>query len=143
MGYLGLSSPIGFTIKFITMMKKILLLIVAICGLLCASGCVTSGEVQPRFKMLSTQNLFIFLKLDTATGKIWMVQYGMGDRKGVVVPLDDTSLLEPEATEVNGRYELYSTENMFTYILLDTQKGNTYQVQWNIEEENRFRIPLN
>lgn len=143
MGYLGLSSPIGFTIKFITMMKKILLLIVAICGLLCASGCVTSGEVQPRFKMLSTQNLFIFLKLDTATGKIWMVQYGMGDRKGVVVPLDDTSLLDPEATEVNGRYELYSTENMFTYILLDTQKGNTYQVQWNIEEENRFRIPLN
>lgn len=125
------------------MVKKILLLIVAICGLLCASGCVTSGEVQPRFKMLSTQNLFIFLKLDTATGKIWMVQYGMGDRKGVVVPLDDTSLLDPEATEVNGRYELYSTENMFTYILLDTQKGNTYQVQWNIEEENRFRIPLN
>jgi hypothetical protein len=125
------------------MMKKILLLIVAICGLLCASSCVTSGEVQPRFKMLSTQNLFIFLKLDTATGKIWMVQYGMGDRKGVVVPLDDTSLLDPEATEVNGRYELYSTENMFTYILLDTQKGNTYQVQWNIEEENRFRIPLN
>ena len=124
-------------------MKKILLLIVAICGLLSASGCVTSGEVQPRFKMLSTQNLFIFLKLDTATGKIWMVQYGMGDRKGVVVPLDDTSLLDPEATEVNGRYELYSTENMFTYILLDTQKGNTYQVQWNIEEENRFRIPLN
>ena len=124
-------------------MKKILLLIVAICGLLCASGCVTSGEVQPRFKMLSPQNLFIFLKLDTATGKIWMVQYGMGDRKGVVVPLDDTSLLDPEATEVNGRYELYSTENMFTYILLDTQKGNTYQVQWNIEEENRFRIPLN
>lgn len=124
-------------------MKKILLLIVAICVLLCASGCVTSGEVQPRFKMLSTQNLFIFLKLDTATGKIWMVQYGMGDRKGVVVPLDDTSLLDPEATEVNGRYELYSTENMFTYILLDTQKGNTYQVQWNIEEENRFRIPLN
>ena len=143
MGYLGLYSPIGFTIKFITMMKKILLLIVAICGLLCASGCVTSGEVQPRFKMLSTQNLFIFLKLDTATGKIWMVQYGMGDRKGVVVPLDDTSLLDPEATEVNGRYELYSTENMFTYILLDTQMGNTYQVQWNIEEENRFRIPLN
>lgn len=124
-------------------MKKILLLIVAICGLLCASGCVTSGEVQPRFKMLSTQNLFIFLKLDTATGKIWMVQYGMGDRKGVVVPLDDTSLLDPEATEVNGRYELYSTENMFTYILLDTQKGSTYQVQWNIEEDNRFRIPLN
>ena len=124
-------------------MKKILLLIVAICGLLCASGCVTSGEVQPRFKMLSTQNLFIFLKLDTATGKIWMVQYGMGDRKGVVVPLDDTSLLDPEATEVNGRYELYSTENMFTYILLDTQKGSTYQVQWNVEEDNRFRIPLN
>lgn len=124
-------------------MKKILLLIVAICGLLCTSGCMSSVEVQPRFKMLSTQNLFIFLKLDTATGKIWMVQYGMGDRKGVVVPLDDTSLLEPEATEVNGRYELYSTENMFTYILLDTQKGSTYQVQWNVEEDNRFRIPLN
>ena len=81
----------------------------------------------------------IFLK--SAEAKLLLT--GMGDRKGVVVPLDDTSLLDPEATEVNGRYELYSTENMFTYILLDTQKGNTYQVQWNIEEENRFRIPLN
>lgn len=124
-------------------MKKVLFLIVAICGLLCTSSCMSSVETQPRFKMFPTDHIFIFLKLDTATGKIWMVQYGMGDRKGVVVPLDDTSLLEPAATEVNGRYDLYSTENMFTYILLDTQKGSTYQVQWNVEEDNRFRIPLN
>lgn len=124
-------------------MRKILILIVAICSLVCTTGCLSSVDTQPRFKMYPTDNMFIFLKLDSATGQIWMVQYAMGEREGVVVPLDASSLLTSGESKVSGRYELYPTENMFTFIMLDTQGGSTYQVQWNIEEDKRFRIPLN
>lgn len=98
---------------------------------------------QPRYKLYKTQNIYNLIKLDTATGRLWQVQYGMNNSSDrMEVTIDDTSLLwsweEPRA----GRYELYPTENMYTFILLDTEKGRTYQVQWNTEPKKRFRIAI-
>ena len=44
--------------------------------------------------------------------------------------------------EMNGRFTLYPTQNMYTFILLDQLDGRTWQVQWSIEPENRFIIPI-
>ena len=41
-----------------------------------------------------------------------------------------------------GRFELYPTENMYTFILLDTYNGNTWQVQWSMEESKRGIVGL-
>jgi hypothetical protein len=92
--------------------------------------------------MYRTKNIHILLKLDTATGKVWMVQYGTGDTKRMVVPLDDTSLLAKGEEEVPGRYKMYSTKNTYNFILLDTKEGDTYQVQWHIEEDKRIRVKI-
>ena len=92
--------------------------------------------------MYQTENIHILLKLDTATGKVWMVQYGTGDDIGMTVSVDSTSLLMEGAEEVAGRYELYPTKNMYNFILIDTKQGNTYQVQWSIEPSNRMRVPI-
>lgn len=95
---------------------------------------------NPRFKMYQTKHDYILLKLDTATGQVWMVQFGMGDkssRRQIVV--DDTSPLDGSEPEINGRFELYPTNNMYNFILIDNFVGTTYQVQWHTESNKRFR----
>ena len=48
---------------------------------------------------------------------------------------DDDSL---GSTIVIGRYELYPTENIWTFLMQDVIDGHTYMVQWGFEEESRF-----
>ena len=98
------------------------------------------GESIPRFKMYKTENTYNLLKLDTATGKVWQVQYRMGSTESMVIAIDDSSILWPFDNIRAGRFELYPTNNMYTFILLDTEKGGTWQVQWNTDSANkRFR----
>lgn len=122
-------------------MKRLLLLIMVI---FYSIGYISAQNVQnvPRYKMYQTENIHILLKLDTATGKVWMVQYTLGDNTGMVVPIDDSSLLISGIKEEAGRFELYPTKNMYNFILLDTKYGNTYQVQWSFDIMNRVRIPI-
>ena len=95
---------------------------------------------QPRFKLYKTENVYNLIKLDTATGRVWQVQYSMNkNADAMTVPIDNTSLLREDETIRAGRFELYPTNNMYTFILLDTEKGYTYQVQWNTDPNKRFR----
>ena len=97
----------------------------------------------PRFKMYKTDNMYNLIKLDTATGQLWQVQYEMNkDAEAMVVPIDDYSLLGQYENEVEGRFELYPTNNSHTFILLDTKWGATYQVQWSTKPDNRFRVRI-
>ena len=96
-------------------------------------------NLVPRYKIFQTENINILLKLDTATGKVWMVQYGTGDNYGMVVPVDNSSLLYSWEDIEAGRFELYPTKNLYNFILIDTKMGYTYQVQWNIDSDRRFR----
>jgi hypothetical protein len=41
-----------------------------------------------------------------------------------------------------GRFTLYPTSNMYTFILLDQVDGGTWQVQWAIEAINRLVLPI-
>lgn len=99
-------------------------------------------NLVPRYKIFQTENINILLKLDTATGKVWMVQYGTGDSYGMVVPVDDSSLLYSWEDIEAGRFELYPTKNMYNFILIDTKKGYTYQVQWHTKESSRMRVGI-
>lgn len=107
------------------------------------SSHVTSLQVLPRYKMYKTESMYILLKLDTATGRIWMVQYGMNKKpQRAVVVLNDVSLIENTETLRAGRFELYPTSNSFTFILLDTEFGDTYQVQWYSDTDKTFVVPI-
>ena len=93
----------------------------------------------PRYKMYKTENIYNLLKLDTATGRVWLVQYRLGSTESMTVAVDNTSLLWDDEIARAGRFELYETNNMYQYILLDTETGRTWQVQWDTEPKNRFR----
>lgn len=98
--------------------------------------------MKPRYKIYPTENIYISIKLDTATGRVWMVQIGLGDTDAMTVAIDDESLLSDWEEYRGGRFELYPTKNMYNFILIDTVIGYTYQVQWNTDANKRFRVPI-
>ncbi|MEE0972533.1 MAG: hypothetical protein U0L34_00175 [Paludibacteraceae bacterium] len=138
-------------------MKRIITLLIVSCAFL---GAMAQSQIDslmiyrmekiyekldnsvPRYKIYPTENFNIQLKLDTATGKVWMVQISLGDSDAMVVPVDETSVLYDFEDVRAGRFELYPTKNMHNFILLDTKYGYTYQVQWSVDKEKRIRIPI-
>ena len=46
-----------------------------------------SQEDIERYKIYPTENIYTFLKLDTATGKIWQLQISLGDVEPLVTVL--------------------------------------------------------
>ncbi len=61
-----------------------------------------------------------------------------------VVSSDSTIINNVKIEKVdNVVYRLYPTENMWTFIKLNTRNGKMWQVQYSIEGENRFETFLN
>ena len=85
----------------------------------------------PGYKLFPTTNMWIFLKLNTSTGLIKMVQYSMDDANRGEVPINFFPLASGEDA-IPGRFNLYATQNMWTFILLDEVDGRTWQVQWSL-----------
>ena len=96
----------------------------------------------PIYQLFPTENYWTFIKLDTRNGKMWQVHFTVSDKSGRgEVILNSLSLVNAEK-EVKGRFTLYSTKNMYNFILLDQIDGSTYQVQWSMDEKNRGVIPI-
>lgn len=92
-----------------------------------------------RFKLYPTENMWTFLELDSATGLIWQVQYTVNDKdKRFKKVLNDIVLNNNE--QVNGRWKLYPTQNMYQFLLVDVMFGTVIQIQWSTEENGRFII---
>ena len=96
-----------------------------------------------RYKLFPTQNLWTFIKLDTQTGQMWQLQYSVNDKsERLEYDLNPYPLITDKQEKVNGRFELYPTQNIYNFILLDQIDGKTWQVQWAIEEGNRVVLPI-
>lgn len=78
---------------------------------------------QSRYKIYKTDNLYNLLKLNTQTGQIEQIQWNLdSDYEGTVVVNDvDLSLYA-------SCFELYPTNNMYQFILLDKTYGRTWHV---------------
>lgn len=102
-----------------------------------------SQDTKVPFRLFPTRNMWNFMKLDTRTGQIWMVQFSVKSSEGTFTwILDDTAIEQPTAENV-GRFTLYPTGNRFNYILLDQFDGRTWQVQYSLDEtENNMRTRI-
>ena len=102
------------------------------------------GQDNPNasYRLFPTTNIWTFLKLNTEDGRIWQVQYAINNDENRfetylnLIPLATGSQKKP------GRFTLYPTQNMWTFILLDTVNGSTWQVQWSQNADERIILPI-
>ncbi len=86
-----------------------------------------------RFKILFL--IVVKCELDIASNsplfqlsEMWQVQYAINDDDSrVSVTMNDISLIDSTDKKVNGRFTLYPTENMYTFLLLNTIDGRVWQ----------------
>lgn len=126
-------------------MKKYIL---ALACVLTFTACVTSTQESDKpyleqdvYKLYPTKNMWTFIKLNTCDGRLWQVQYDVRGEDRFEVVLSDIQLANIENASP-GRFELYETQNMYNFILLDQITGNTWQAQWSMEEEHRGIVPI-
>jgi len=99
---------------------------------------VPTQNPDATYRLFNTQNIYTLLKLDTREGLIWQVQWGDKAHR-FVVPLNLVELAL--GTGKPGRFTLYPTSNIYTFILLDQETGSTWYVQWGKADE-RFVVPI-
>lgn len=93
------------------------------------------------YQLFPTQNTWNFLKLNTRNGKMWQVQYSIEDDSRFETPLNLLPLVDKEK-EIDNRFTLYPTQNIWTFILFDQIDGTSWQVQWSIDSEDRGIWPI-
>lgn len=129
-------------------MKKLLLLCVFAIFTLIANAQTDIRQTRPDFtqnpnatyRLFPTTNMWIFIKLNTADGRMWLVQYSTKAGNQVEIPLSRIERAE-ESEKKDGRFTLYATQNMYNFILLDQIDGRVWQVQWSTEGDNLV-IPI-
>jgi hypothetical protein len=72
-------------------------------------------------------------------GKVTALQISLNDVYGM--EYDITDAVVPDERLI-GRFELYPTNNVYNFILLDTIFGDAYQVQWSTNKDECMRIRL-
>jgi hypothetical protein len=101
-----------------------------------------SANENSIYKLFPTKNFWTFIKLDTRNGIMWQVHFTVSDKGGQgEIVLNRTPIVSIEK-EVNGRFTLHPTENMYNFLLLDQIDGDVFQVQWSMDEKNRGVMPI-
>jgi hypothetical protein len=50
----------------------------------------------------------------------------------------------PEPTQnPDAAFRVFRTQNIFTLLKLDTRTGRVWQMQWSLDNNNRFTVPVN
>ena len=101
-----------------------------------------SQQREPEYKLYPTKNMYNFLRLNTRTGQIDIVQWSIEDEKRFSYDLDNNIRLKSWQENICGRYMLQPTENTYNFILLDQIDGYCWQVQWSFERKNRFVVRI-
>jgi hypothetical protein len=133
------------------MKTKILTLIFVLISIASFSQSQTNkvNTIQPKdesentvYTLFPTKNNWTFIKLDTRNGKMWQEHFTVSeDGIQTEIILNPVSLVFKEK-EINGRFNLYATENMYNFLLLDQIDGDVYQVQWSMDAKNRGVFPI-
>ena len=99
-----------------------------------------SSDSAVTYRLFSTRNMYTFIKLNTRNGQIWQVQWSIKNNQFETVLSNISRVGKDE--EKNGRFFLYPTTNIYTFILLDQIDGRTWQVQWSTESSDRMVIRI-
>lgn len=85
-------------------------------------------SLKGRYKLYPTENIYTFLELDTKTGKIKQVQWSLDSDKEGSMTINDTDYSYGLGYG-SGSFELYPTQNMYQFIMIDKTDGRKWHVQ--------------
>jgi hypothetical protein len=125
--------------------KFVLLILILVTTISCGQNQINPNQSDKQkvlsnngiYQLFPTKNVWTFIKLDTRNGKMWQVHFGVNDENNTGELVLNSNPLVVEDKEVNGRFILYPTENMYNFLLLDQIDGTVTQVQWSMEAKNR------
>ncbi|WP_104381685.1 hypothetical protein [Sphingobacterium sp. HMA12] len=100
---------------------------------------INSTDSTAVYKLFPTQNMFTFIKLNTRNGQMWQIETDKVNKNKAVMTLSAMPLASKEE-EKNGRFFLYSTTNIFNFILLDQIDGRMWQVSWGREKDRKVLL---
>ena len=91
---------------------------------------------KDRFELHRTQNMWNFILLDSYTGRTWQLQYSTESLDNImIVPIFDENLIT-SSKKLSSRFKLHETQNMWTFILLDSYTGRLWQLQYTVEQDS-------
>src|SRR5690554_258554 len=131
-------------------MKKIILFLIIVISSMTAfaqtqdsvkNESTQQSLISVSYRLFATHNMWTFIKLNTRNGEMWQVQYDIEGDDRFETDLNFIPLVAKEE-QVNDRFTLYSTQNIYTFILLDQLDGRMWQVQWSMEPEYRAIVPI-
>ena len=93
-------------------------------------------SLKQRYKLYPTENMYNFLKLDTKTGRIEQVQWSLDRDKEFISVINNDDLTYGYG-HGSGSFELYPTQNMYQFLLIDKTSGRAWHVQWGLNSSNR------
>jgi hypothetical protein len=97
-------------------------------------------KVDVPFRLFRSKNFYNYLKLDTRTGMIWQVEWGMEPGYEWIAPINLVPLADGKEV---GRFTLVPTANLYTFLLLDQRNGRVWHVQWSTDKpKERFIVPI-
>lgn len=95
-------------------------------------------SLKDRYKLYPTENLYTLLELDTKTGIIKQVQWGLESKDEGTWYINSEDLNKWSGGYGSGTFELYPTQNMYQFILIDQTDGRKWHVQWGIGDKKRW-----
>ena len=99
-------------------------------------------DPKANFRLYKTKNTYNFIKLDTRTGQMEMVQWSTKSGGTFTYPLSIEKRVYSVEDEIPGRFTLYATTNFFNFVLLDQIDGRTWQVQWSTAPNDMMVIRI-
>lgn len=121
-------------------MKRLLFIFAAAVMAVSAMGVETQQFTQDpkaKYRLYPTQNMYIFIRLDTSNGILDLVQWSTDFANQTIQPLSPYKRVNSPQDEKPGRFTLYATTNIYTFIMLDQLTGKVWQVQWAFEPGDR------
>ncbi len=99
-------------------------------------------KVEVSYRLFRTDNMWNQLLLNTEDGRLWQVAFGIGNNDlRVKIPINNRPLVSKDRAKV-GRFTLYPTDNMWTFLLLDQYDGRVWQCQFSTQAEGQFIIEI-
>ena len=96
---------------------------------------------KANYRLYKTKNTYNFIKLDTRTVQMEMVQWTTSGYPGTYT-LSDIKRVDNLEDEIPGRFTLYATTNFYNFVLLDQIDGRTWQIQWSTDPNEMMVVRI-